>query len=41
MKKIDMHFYTTLSDWSRDNNEVIKEARDKWIKLLVATEYDI
>ncbi len=41
MKRIDMHFHTTLSDWSRDNNEVIKEAKGKWISFLSATEHDI
>jgi histidinol phosphatase-like PHP family hydrolase len=41
MKKIDMHFHTTLSDWSRDNNEVIREAKNKWLDFIVATEHDI
>jgi len=41
MKKIDMHFHTTLSDWSRNNNEVIKEAKNKWIDFISATEHDI
>ncbi len=41
MKKIDMHFHTTLSDWSRDNNEIIKEVREKWLDFIVATEHDI
>jgi histidinol phosphatase-like PHP family hydrolase len=41
MKKIDMHFHTILSDWIRDNNEVIKEAKEKWISFLSVTEHDI
>lgn len=41
MNKIDAHFHTTLSDWSRNNNEVIKEAKSKWLKFISATEHDI
>ena len=41
MKKIDMHFHTTLSDWSRSNNEVIKESKVKGIDFIAATEHDI
>ena len=41
MKKIDMHFHTKLSDWSRTNEEIIKESKDKWIEFIAATEHDI
>ena len=41
MRKIDMHFHTTLSDWSRNNNEILKEAKNKWLDFIVATEHDI
>ncbi len=41
MKKIDMHFHTRLSDWSRNNNEVLKETKEKWIDFISATEHDI
>ena len=41
MKKIDTHFHTKLSDWSRTNNDVLKESREKWINFISATEHDI
>jgi len=41
MKKIDTHFHTKLSDWSRSNNDVLKESREKWINFISATEHDI
>jgi histidinol phosphatase-like PHP family hydrolase len=41
MKKIDTHFHTKLSDWSRNNDEVIREAKQKWIDFIAPTEHDI
>ena len=41
MNKIDMHFHTTLSDWKFTNEQVIDEAKGKWLEFIVATEYDI
>lgn len=41
MNKFDMHFHTTMSDWKLTNEEVIKEAVEKWIDFLSVTEHDI
>jgi len=41
MKKIDMHFHTKASDWTRDNNDVLRESREKWIDFIASTDHDI
>lgn len=41
MNKIDMHFHTRLSDWAKNNSEIIKQAKDEWVDFIIATEHDI
>lgn len=41
MKKIDMHFHTTLSDWKKSNEDILKMINPKEIDFLAVTEHDI
>lgn len=41
MGKIDMHFHTTLSDWKKSNEEILKMIDPKKVDFLIATEHDI
>jgi len=37
---IDLHFHSTCSDGQKSNREIIKEAKEKWLKLAVCTDHD-
>lgn len=41
MKNIDLHFHTTVSDWKYTNEQVIAEAKNKWLDFICVTEHDI
>lgn len=41
MRQIDMHFHTTLSDWKKSNEEILKIIKYKDIDFIAVTEHDI
>lgn len=41
MKNIDLHFHTTVSDGKYTNQQVIAEAKAKWLDFICVTEHDI
>lgn len=41
MRQIDMHFHTTLSDWKKSNEEILKFIDPKKVDFLTVTEHDI
>lgn len=39
--KFDTHFHTNVSDWYYSNEQVLAEAKAKWLDLAIVTEHDI
>lgn len=36
----DQHFHSTLSDGRKDNKQIIKEAKEKWLSFVSCTDHD-